>query len=137
MERNLKIDTIRGLLIILVVLGHYGNGIDHDIIFLFHMPLFFIISGFFLKRERLENNDYIVNKFRSLMVPYAVYLLLDLFLVRREYSFNLLVRALWSGRAVPGVYWYVTCFLFTLILFSAMIRHLTDKTVKVLILLGG
>lgn len=48
--RNDKVDILRGLLIILVVMGHFNNGIVHDIIFLFHMPLFFVLSGYLLKR---------------------------------------------------------------------------------------
>lgn len=132
--RSKYIDILRGLLIILVVIGHFNNGIMHDIIFLFHMPLFFMISGYLLKREHLVEKGYIRNKICTLMLPYGIYLFADLFLIRRNYSFNAIVRALWGGRAVPGVYWYVTCFLFALILFSVMLRNLTDKTVKILIL---
>ena len=135
--RNQNIDILRGLLIILVVIGHFNNGIMHDIIFLFHMPLFFMISGFLLKREHLTEKNYIVNKSKSLMMPYAVYLLIDLFLIRRNYSINSIVHTLWGGRAVPGVYWYVTCFLFTLFLLSIMTKYLSDATVKALILIGG
>mgnify|MGYP005762082525 CR=1 FL=1 len=136
-SRSQNIDILRGLLIILVVIGHFNNGIVHDIIFLFHMPLFFMISGYLLKREHLVEKGYIVNKVRTLMLPYAAYLLIDLFFIRRDYSINSIVHALWGGRAVPGVYWYVTCFLLTLLLFSVMIRYLSDTTVKALILAGG
>lgn len=135
--RSQNIDILRGLLIILVVIGHFNNGIAHDIIFLFHMPLFFIISGYLLKREHLTEKNYILNKSKSLMIPYAVYLLIDLFIVRRDCSMNSIVHALWGGRAVQGVYWYVTCFLFTLFLLSIMIKYLSDATVKALILMGG
>lgn len=121
----------------MVVIGHFNNGIAHDIIFLFHMPLFFIISGYLLKREHLTEKNYILNKSKSLMIPYAVYLLIDLFIVRRDCSMNSIVHALWGGRAVQGVYWYVTCFLFTLFLLSIMIKYLSDATVKALILMGG
>ena len=134
--RNHYIDVLKGLLIILVVLGHFDKGVLHNVIFLFHMPLFFMASGFLLKRDRLEKR-YIVNKVQSLMRPYLIYLAVDLFLVQRDFSIKSIIRALWGGRVFPGVYWYVTCFLFALLLLSIMIRYLPDKTVKALILTGG
>lgn len=44
-ERKDYVDLYRGILIILVVLGHYKGDLLHDVIFLFHMPLFFMLSG--------------------------------------------------------------------------------------------
>lgn len=137
MERNSKIDIIRGLLIVFVVIGHYAVGGIHDFIFLFHMPLFFMISGVLLKREHLVKKDWITNRIRNFMIPYVVYLFADLFLVRHDYSIGLIVRALWGGRAISGVYWYVTCYIFTLLVLFFMIKRLSDKMVKTLILVGG
>lgn len=60
MGRDLSFDFIKGVLIILVVLGHVIQGlygIDNPdvwenllftIIYTFHMPLFIFISGYFL-----------------------------------------------------------------------------------------
>lgn len=47
-ERETYIDIAKGIGIILVVIGHlHGiNHIIHDFFYLFHMPLFFIISGY-------------------------------------------------------------------------------------------
>ena len=52
MNRNENVSLAKGLGIILMVLGHtgfsyYGNGF----IYMFHMPLFFFLSGYFLKRS--------------------------------------------------------------------------------------
>ncbi len=136
--RSNEIDIFKGLLIILVVVGHYDSDIVHDVIFLFHMPLFFIISGLLLKKERLmEGTQYMKAKIQNLMFPYFIYLIIDLFLIRHDYAVGSIVRALWGGRAVPGVYWYITCFLFTLFLFSIMVKYLSEKATKCLILMGG
>lgn len=51
--RDRKIDIVRGILIILVVIGHGTPNIEHDIIFLFHMLLFFVLSGILLQRKCL------------------------------------------------------------------------------------
>ena len=137
-ERKKNIDIFKGLLIILVVVGHYDSDIVHDVIFLFHMPLFFIISGLLLKKDHLmEGTKYIKTKIQNLMIPYVVYLVIDLFFIRQDYAAGSIVRALWGGRAVSGVYWYITCFLFTLFLFSVMVRYLSEKATKCLILMGG
>ena len=57
MERNLQIDNTKGVLIILVVIGHFllpaaSTRLTTNIVYLiyvFHMPAFILISGFFAK----------------------------------------------------------------------------------------
>ncbi len=52
LERDEKrldyIDALRGFGIILVVLGHlhFGHNMLHQYIYAFHMPLFFLVSGY-------------------------------------------------------------------------------------------
>lgn len=51
-SRNSVLDIARAIVIILVVVGH--SGVDkyaRDSIYLFHMPLFFFISGILLKQR--------------------------------------------------------------------------------------
>ena len=46
------IDIAKGIGIILVVIGHISQiEVLNDIIYSFHMPLFFIISGYLYKRK--------------------------------------------------------------------------------------
>ena len=58
MTRDYRLDSIKGLLIILVILGHLiialdnYNVINHSVmglIYIFHMPLFILISGYLTK----------------------------------------------------------------------------------------
>ena len=58
MARDNRIDTIKGLLIILVIMGHTIIGLDNNhvinhgvmgLIYIFHMPLFILISGYLTK----------------------------------------------------------------------------------------
>lgn len=112
--RIAECDIIRGILIVFVVIGHSGEGVLHDIIFLFHMPLFFVLSGFLLEGDRAKEKEYLTYKAKRLLIPYVGYLLVDFLLVRRDYSMNSLIHAFYGGRACSGVYWYITCFLFTL-----------------------
>ncbi|HFF9480404.1 TPA: acyltransferase family protein [Serratia marcescens] len=71
--RDESLDSIRGLAIIFVVLGHVSNLPDEikKAIYLFHMPLFFIVSGylFSIKKSRDNLPGYIKSKFRRLVIP--------------------------------------------------------------------
>lgn len=58
MARDNRIDTLKGLLIILVILGHIiiaadnANTLNHAVmglIYVFHMPLFILVSGYLTK----------------------------------------------------------------------------------------
>lgn len=78
------IDAAKGLGIIFVVLGHaiadttqnvQFFGKLFQIIYSFHMPLFFFLSGFcgikaLQKRKLHEEEAYILERFKRLMVPY-------------------------------------------------------------------
>lgn len=83
MKRIEWIDTAKGLLIVLVILGHIHS--THDsiwggkdlIINSFHMAGFFILSGmtFSVKRPVMEN---IIHKMRTLLLPYFFFSLIYL-----------------------------------------------------------
>lgn len=67
------IDATKGLAILCVILGHMGGiniaGISPHFVYAFHLPAFFILSGYTLKRKELDI-DYINRKFDRLMNPY-------------------------------------------------------------------
>lgn len=76
MQRNIQIDILRGIGILLVVLGHnwlvlQDKGYMFRAIYAFHMPLFFFISGIFI-----ANNESIIDagkkKIASIAKPYFV-----------------------------------------------------------------
>ena len=71
-KRSEAIDVLKGILIILVVIGHAKNDIVHDVIFLFHMPAFFMVSGVLIDRYKLVEKGYISKKILRLMIPYSV-----------------------------------------------------------------
>ena len=74
MQRNSQIDTLKGIGILLVVLGHNWitleeKGTLFQLIYSFHMPLFFIISGVFTK-EKENLLSFTKNKIDSILKPY-------------------------------------------------------------------
>ena len=81
-KRTDYFDNLRGLLIILVLIGHFGGdntsfSADGNIvlqaielfIYLFHMPLMFFVSGLFSKNtEKCRNNAFL-----DLFIPYLLF----------------------------------------------------------------
>lgn len=77
MTRKASIDIAKGLGICLVVLGHLIDYFDAELpgvypyIYLFHVPLFFFLSGLFFK-ESEKFGDCVRKKFSRLYVPYLL-----------------------------------------------------------------
>lgn len=73
-QRVLWIDQLRGIAIFLVILGHVElpdkiNGL----IYSFHMPLFFIITGLTMKNKKLlqiNMKKYVISQIKHLLIPY-------------------------------------------------------------------
>ena len=72
-ERDTLIDMAKGIGIILVVFGHIHEGQLSQFIYLFHMPLFFILAGCSMTYSRSANQVKWKSLARSLAVPYLVY----------------------------------------------------------------
>lgn len=67
------IDVARGLGIILVVIGHSGTPF-RNLIYLFHMPLFYFLSGYFYKKEYSAHPLLFLKKrLKRLYIPFIKY----------------------------------------------------------------
>ncbi len=125
-KREEWIDIIKGILIICVVLGH--SNIDYsDIIFWFHMPLFFIINGYLWKKQEIEFNVFVRKKVKRLLIPWLFYFIcldfIPMVLIERLSIQRIIYRCLsffWGGKIYQGVYWFLpvllvsSCFVFIL-----------------------
>lgn len=67
------IDSLKGLLILLVIIGHSNVNLvipkAVNAIYTFHMPLFFILSGYFL-RVNESAKSHLKKSFKSYILPY-------------------------------------------------------------------
>lgn len=103
-NRILWIDIAKTLGIFLVVLGHF-NLDNKDVagyIFMFHMPLFFFISGYLMSATRLDINTsgiktFLTGKVRRLVIPYYLFQAVGLML--------LLTRLLIGGGDLGEINW--------------------------------
>ncbi|GIM30252.1 O-acetyltransferase [Clostridium polyendosporum] len=139
LDRKGYIDIAKGLLIILVVVGH-SKIENFDYIYWFHMPAFFIISGFLFKPFQLTEIKAWLNKtFSRFLIPYiAFYIISWLLLTMLNYdkiTFKSIIKDfimfVYGGRAIGGVYWYVTCLIVTQLIFSILQVKLKKKYVLI------
>lgn len=69
-ERNEIFDVLKGIAIILVIIGHCKEGFAlWPFIYSFHMPLFFFITGYFLKPRPFRKE--LALSFQRLIIPYS------------------------------------------------------------------
>jgi len=94
-ERIVTIDAMKGLAILLVVLGHsfQGNLIDFDdnvvfrVIYSFHMPLFMFLAGLVaVYNIEIPVISYLKKKFLALAVPFISWYALDYFVTGTYHS---------------------------------------------------
>ena len=81
--RNPAIDILRGLCIIFVVMGHCGFPYT-KLLYSFHVPLFFLISGMVEKPFHISDTvpikNFVIKKLTRLYVPFVVFSIVELLL---------------------------------------------------------
>lgn len=75
MKRVEYIDVAKGIGILLVVWAHIlVEGASHRVIYAFHMPLFFLISGMLFRRDKYEGiADFARRRAKRLLIPFVTY----------------------------------------------------------------
>lgn len=70
-QKDSSIDIIKGIAIIAVIFGHIASPIS-SFIYSWHMPLFFFISGFFIKAE--DNVQvFLIKSFKRLLIYFFIF----------------------------------------------------------------
>lgn len=99
------IDIAKGLAIIFVVVGHAtGASILGKYIYSFHMPLFFIISGMCFVRGKYNYGEFLMKRFRQLIIPAFLLTILSIAITMfagLPYDFSVLKDGL------PGALWFL------------------------------
>ena len=80
-ERITWVDSAKGIAIYLIVVGHFLNVSSLELvnkaIYSFHIPLFFILSGYTHKESDRQFWKGIFDKAKQLLLPYIVYIILS------------------------------------------------------------
>lgn len=137
------LDIARALGIILMIMGHIGFGrrFNH-FIHAFNMPMFFIISGYLFTLKHQENlpfKEYLIKKFKSLIIPYIAFGLFHLCYAAIFKTFHIeYVKQLVSyQRILPiaGAIWFLTALFFTDIFFYLINKYFSKYKKFIIILL--
>lgn len=71
---NESVTITKAIGIMLMVVAHAGMPFTHDFIYMFHMPLFFIVSGYCFKQNYLDNpKKFVTRKIKGLYFPFVKY----------------------------------------------------------------
>lgn len=92
--RDYTWDVVRGIGILMVVLGHCAMRPLVDFVYLFHMGLFFFVSGYFMKIADkgaflVNEKRYIKRKLRTLWLPFVIFTLFILALQNIFVDYNM------------------------------------------------
>lgn len=157
---NPSIGYLKALGIILMVFGHTGNALQFNkFVYMFHMPLFFIVSGYCFKSKYLDMpGKFLCNKIRSLWWPYVKWslaflllhnVLFHINLYNDLYGYNGIVSHLYSineteylafnivakmhgAEQLLGGYWFLNA-----LFFGSIIAWVTMRFVKNTLIGGG
>ena len=111
-------DVAKGLGILAVVAGHIFGGFSSAVIYIFHIPFFFFISGYLYRRGTGGGRSYLSDKALHLLVPYGSFLVLlygppaAAEIGTNGLSAAVVVPAVMGGRFLVGwvgIFWFVTC----------------------------
>ena len=89
-NRLTYMDVAKGFGILCVIAGHMGNETINRFVFSFHMPLFFVISGYFIS-ERLCSSELLKKRIKQLIPPYIFTCLVVILLNIAKTSIGVLV----------------------------------------------
>lgn len=155
--KNTAMSIAKGIAIILMVMGHAEcPGTLMSLIYLFHMPLFFMAAGYFFSRKNIDNPwDFCSRRFKGLYIPFLKWSLFFLIIHNFMFQIGILNESYgnWSGgvthpysiqtmlqRAVTiifsmggydeflaGAFWFFRALLITSILFLVFYRLINNR----------
>lgn len=127
MNRLEEFDIMKGVLIILVVIGHTSLLPQYcsEVVYWFHMPVFFMITGFLTNRWiSFGNRTLLKHKFISLSIPYFSYCIIFYLIMGNEPVWKFLIKTLLAGRLNITLYsfpyWYIGSLFIALFIYGTI-----------------
>ena len=139
-ERRIEyIDFFRGIGIILMIMNHVDfGGVLYNFSHAFHMPMFFILSGFLYRKkteEQLPTGAFLRKKAKSLLLPYGAMGILHYLIWICLYGFSpeplkyLFFFNTEDGMPIAGALWFLTALFLAEILYFTLDRYLKNRIV--------
>lgn len=151
------VDITKGITILLVVFGHALQGIIdssmitldsannsllyvNDIIYGFHMPLFFFVSALFTGFLARSTKTVILQKVKRLLVPYFIWsFIVAVFMqmASRYTNSGLGIKDFFKSPVIPfSEYWFLYVLFFIYMLYLLVRIFFGDKTKKIILFLS-
>lgn len=147
-QREFYYDNAKFLLIFLVVIGHFittfiGNRVIEQIyifIYLFHMPAFILVSGYFSKG--FQKKGYVLKITKKILVPYflfqIIYSIYYYVLLDKSELTIAIFKPHWSLWFLLSLFcWHLLLFVFTKIKYSLFVAVLIGLVVGYFDTIGG
>lgn len=141
LERLNYIDYVKGIAILFVVLGHIYNNSAKLWIYSFHMPLFFMISGYLLEYNKIYNRQFkniLISKLKSLVIPFYIYSIINTFILlclnnfsKKIFIENIIRILTLQGK---GGIWFLYCLFFAEVIYVSLRKIVKNKFVENLII---
>ena len=149
-----SISIAKAIGIILMVIGHSGcPEYIHDFIYMFHMPLFFFLSGLCFKDKYITHtSDFLLRRIKGLYVPFVLIALLflllhnpflNLGLIQGEYyeldaiydRAKSIIFSLHKEEQLLGGFWFIPQLLYASVFFIFVLKLLRVKWLSLLLLI--
>ena len=132
------LDMVRGICILYMIAGHIGfqNQYFSRYIHAFHMPLFFIIAGFFYKQKDISISQFFIKNIKKVLLPYFFWAIL--FVIFDKYTSigpnyglknNLHTIFTYNNQDMPiaGALWFLTSYFFSISIFYTLNKVLKKE----------
>ena len=143
MIRKKEFDILKGILIILVVVGHTELKIPYINPFWFHMPAFFIVTGYLtkqwtsIKKLTLMNRHELLQKTAKYILPYFSYSFFLYIIFRPESILKNTLRVLYAGANNTTIYsfpfWYINALFIATLIYGSINSSNTKKIITLVI----
>ena len=96
--RKEYLDIARGICMICIILGHLGDNYLNKLVFTFHLPVFYLISGFYFNPS-ISFHAFLKKRMKSLLVPYYVCSLLTVlsYCIVQKFTFKAPIETIIMG----------------------------------------
>ena len=116
--RNIGIDLLRVFSIMMVVVGHAGAFPNAELLTIWRIPLFFILSGFFFTPGRSFRSEF-DKRWDTLIVPYLAWsVIISVWLITVTWGQNDVIlehlHSGWAGGTQQSIFWMAAWFVTTL-----------------------
>ncbi len=150
-QRYVHFDVLKGIAILLVIFGHiyllcggdYGESVILNILISVHMPIFFLVSGYFSARDLDLSGKGIIKYWQNKAIRLLLPLLCLPFLmncIKNGFSLSLPLEQIVPNRGVGsqiGYYWFTYVMFTTYIVFYAFKSIFTILEHKLKFITGG